>query len=988
MDKRNHKKYDKKVLEKLSRLKEMIAHFSKRVGASKTQEDEFAEAFAGMVSLSEDLAATIKGHERETQGLRKQVKSGTAKIAALNKKLSYNAVEQQLAEDALRDTNNQYRLLAESAQDYIFIIDRNLVLRYVNEFGARMFLSTPLAIAGKPISELFPESLFQEFKRSIETTFATLQPLSRETKVDFPGKKEVWLETKLTPIPEKMGRVHTILGISRDITDRKVAQTTLFERERFLSNIFSSILDGISILDINLSIVQVNPVMEKWYRHAMPIVGKKCHEAYHASKAPCAICPSIRTLKTGKASHDVVPKRKGGGEICGWQDLFAFPLFDTETGKIKGVIEYVRDISERRKAEEELRRSEQKFRTLADTVSAGIVIVKNNKFYYANQYLIDTSGYSWQELKDMNYLDIIHPDFREAVKQRQGARLRGDQITSNFEYKVLFKNKQECWVHQSGGLIDYDGEPATLVTVWDITEEKNIKNALAAEKERLDVTLGSIAESVISTDTLMNIVTINKAAENLLGFSKESAIGRQLDEVCFIVDPKTHSPGAIFRNMVAKYGIAAFKTHCQLKSRDDAEHQVELAAAPLISQDGNIIGMVLVIRDVTEKMKLESEIFKVRKLESLGVLAGGIAHDFNNILTGIITNLFMAKCTLPQASENYNLLVEAEKACFRASRLTKQLLTFSKGGAPVKEVASIKEIIEDTVGFCLSGSNATYSLELPDDLMALNIDKGQIDQVINNLLINALQAMPSGGNIMVKAENATVKSDIADPSISQNPPLKPGRYVKVSIKDEGCGISRKDMEKIFDPYFTTKPKGTGLGLTTSYAIIKNHDGIITVDSNVGQGSVFSFYLPALDVSLEANVVEKKDKKKRGGKILVMDDDDAVRTVVSQILRSYGFEVFCAATGNDTIQAYKNALDAAAPFDVVIMDLTIPGGIGGKDVVKLLKEIDHQLKAIVTSGYSNDPIMANFKDYGFAGVIAKPFIIDDFLNVIDAVMGER
>jgi PAS domain S-box-containing protein len=987
-------KYEKHVRKKLAQIKEIIAHyssgdFSNRVDLSDIEDDEFAEIFIGLDLLADDLSSTIQELKQKKTELQKQVRTRAVKITSLNKRISRNIVEQQLIEDALRDTNEQYRLLAESARDFIFIVDRNLIIRYVNEFGARALRSTPIEITGKPLNELFPPSVFEGFKTSIEAAFSTLQPLSEITRTVFPGNRQIWLETKLSPIPEKMGRVHTILGISRDISERKSAQNALAERERFLSNIFSSILDGISILDVDLSVVQVNPIMEKWYRHAMPIVGKKCYEAYHLAKKPCDVCPSIRTLKTGKASHEVVPKRRDGGEICGWQDLFAFPLFDTDTGQIKGVIEYVRDISERKKAEEELRQSEQKFRTLADTVSAGIAIIKNGKFCYANQYLLDTTGYSLRELEEMDFLNIIHPDFKEIIRQRQIARLRGENVSPHFEYKVIFKNGNEAWVHQSGGLIDYEGSPATLVTVWDITEEKSIKNALAAEKERLDVTLGSIAECVISTDTETNIITINKAAEGLLGYSKDEAIGRRLDAVCTIIDPKTHSPNIdIFKKMAQEHGITEYKTHCVLRSRDMSEHQVEFSVAPLVSQDRCTLGMVLVLRDVTEKLKLESEIFKVRKLESIGVLAGGIAHDFNNILTGIITNLFMAKCTLPQASENYNLLVDAEKACFRASRLTKQLLTFSKGGAPIKEIASIKEIIEDTVGFCLSGSNATYSLDLPDDLMATNIDKGQIDQVINNLLINALQAMPSGGAITVKAENVLLKSDIADPTISQNPSLKPGRYVKVSIKDEGIGIPRKDIEKIFDPYFTTKSKGSGLGLTTSYAIIKNHDGIITVDSNAGKGSTFSFYLPALDVSLESAVVEKTVKKYKGGKILVMDDDDAIRTVVAQILKSYGYQVTCCASGNETVQVYKSSLDDGKPFDVVIMDLTIPGGIGGKDVVKILLDFDPSLKAIVTSGYSNDPIMANYMEYGFVGVISKPFNIDDFINLLESVIEEK
>jgi PAS domain S-box-containing protein len=694
----------------------------------------------------------------------------------------------------------------------------------------------------------------------VKKVFATGQSASGETQINFPSKNGVWLETKLIPVPVKGGSVETLLGISRDITDRKLSQQALVERERFMSNIFSSILDGISILGPDLTIVKVNAVMEQWYPKVTPLEGKKCFEVYHQADKPCALCPSLITLRTGKAAHQIVPKRLEDGVICGWTDLHTFPLVDATTGEITGVIENIRDI----------------------------------------------------------------------------------------------------------------------------TDRKKIEQALAAEKERLDVTLSSIGDSVISTDVDTNIITINKIAETLTGYSKEEAIGRPLDSIFRILNQQTHAIyERVFSEMLEKHGIVPYKRHVVIIPVDGTEHHVDMSVAPIRSDEGRVIGMVLVFRDITERQKLETELFKARKLESLGVLAGGIAHDFNNILTGIITNLFTAKISMAPASESYKLLVDAEKACFRASRLTKQLLTFSKGGSPVKEVASIKELIEETVGFCLSGSNANYRLEIPDGLMASNIDKGQIDQVINNLLINALQAMPAGGTITVIAENFILRED--GPAEHAHLGLLPGNYIKVSIKDEGVGIAPKDLEKIFDPYFTTKPQGTGLGLTTSYSIIKNHNGAITVESQFGEGSVFSFYLPALEVSLNSYAAESKNSKNRAGKILVMDDDEAVRTVVTQLLKGFGFQVQCAATGNETIEAYKNAFLEGAPFDVVIMDLTIPGGIGGKEALKILKETDPQIKAIVASGYSNDPVMANFKDFGFRGVIVKPFNIDEFLRVIESVM---
>jgi PAS domain S-box-containing protein len=535
-------------------------------------------------------------------------------------------------------------------------------------------------------------------------------------------------------------------------------------------------------------------------------------------------------------------------------------------------------------------------------------------------------------------------------------------------------------------LIDYEGEPAILSTIIDITERKKTDNALSAEKDRLEVTLSSIGDSVISIDMQGTVVTINKMAETLTGYGKKEALGRPIEDICRIIDDKTNKPyDQIFEKLIEKHGNSKDKIVCSIVSRDDSPHLVDLSVAPIRIKDGTVIGFVMVFRDISEKQKLEAELFKARKLESLGVLAGGIAHDFNNILTGVITNLFMAKLSLPVGGESYKMLIDAEKACFRASRLTKQLLTFSKGGAPVKEVCSVKELIEETVGFCLSGSNAGFRLDLPDDLMPANVDKGQIDQVLNNLLINAQQAMPMGGTVVVSAENVEIVRDRSQDQRLLR--LAEGRYIKVSIKDEGVGIAHADLEKIFDPYFTTKPSGNGLGLTTSYSIVKNHGGTIVVDSQPGCGSVFSFYVPGVDLAPEVKNDDAPISRAGQGKVLVMDDDEAVRNVVLRLLKGYGYDAYCVSSGSETVEAYTHALKAAEPFDVVIMDLTIPGGMGGKEVAKILSGIDPNVKAIVSSGYSNDPIMANFRDYGFKGVIVKPFNIEDFVKIVESVIRE-
>jgi PAS domain S-box-containing protein len=370
------------------------------------------------------------------------------------------------------------------------------------------------------------------------------------------------------------------------------------------------------------------------------------------------------------------------------------------------------------------------------------------------------------------------------------------------------------------------------------------------------------------------------------------------------------------------------------------------------------------LAEMEQRKHAEEELLRGRKLESLGVLAGGIAHDFNNFLTIISGNIALAKMHLEPADSVCDILDQAELACKRATSLSYQLLTFGKGGAPVRKLAPLTGDIKDAVALARAGAQVTINLTIADDLLSAEIDSGQIGHALHNILLNARQAMPEGGIIDVRAENVEVDGDSL--------PLRAGKYVMISIQDHGCGIAANLVPRIFDPYFTTKQSGSGLGLAMVHSIIAKHEGYIAVQSTLGVGTTFSVYLPACEAAQPAESVIGQQLQAGSGRILVMDDEEALLIVLAQMLGRLGYEIECARSGDEAIELYQKAKDAGRRFDIVLLDLTIPGGMGGKEVADRLKEIDDSVILIVSSGYSNTPIMSEFRSYGFDDVLSKPW----------------
>ncbi|MBN2332221.1 MAG: cache domain-containing protein [Deltaproteobacteria bacterium] len=639
-------------------------------------------------------------------------------------------------------------------------------------------------------------------------------------------------------------------------------------------------------------------------------------------------------------------------------------------------------VDERRQIFASLKDSEEKFRALADTSPSPIFIYQGEHFTYVNPATSQLTGYPHDELMQMKPWEVAHPDMLDMVRERAQNRLVGEDVITRYPMKLLTKDGQIKWIDYTAAPLIYQGNPAVIGNAADITERVKVKDALQAEKERLSVILRSINDGLIVTDLEGRITMINQVAEHLTGWPQAMAVNRPLADIFSLVNEKTGIPLPDPASQLQETGIVSQqKIQGMLISRNGQEKIIDSSAAPLRDQTSTIIGIVIVFRDITEKIQSWQTLQTAKNLESVGLLAGGIAHDFNNLLTSIYGNISLAKMSCPAENKATIFLEKTERSLSRATALTKQLLTFARGGAPVKQIVDVRSLIKETAEFCLRGSRSRLQLELPDNLWPTEVDPDQFSQIINNLVFNANQSMPEGGRLTISAANLIIEA-------ANIYGLAAGKYIQVRVADQGIGIPKEHLGKIFTPYFTTKQEGSGLGLATIYSIIKNHYGHITVDSKIGEGSTFTLFVPAANQQPEG-IRESQDAilQPASGRILIMDDDQIIQEVGGEMLQLLGYSVDYADDGQQAVGKYRQSLADGSPFDLVIMDLTIPGGMGGKEAIAALLDIDPHAKAIVSSGYSQDDVMANFKDYGFQGVVAKPYIISELAKVVQAVIND-
>ncbi|PKL16500.1 MAG: hybrid sensor histidine kinase/response regulator [Spirochaetae bacterium HGW-Spirochaetae-5] len=590
--------------------------------------------------------------------------------------------------------------------------------------------------------------------------------------------------------------------------------------------------------------------------------------------------------------------------------------------------------------------------------------------YGANERASELSGYSYDELIGESIQILFTEEERMRVPLRydllkQGLVVRSDRILTRKDGSTVFIGMNTKMMP--------DGTYQTFIR--DMSERKIAEDNLAAEKERLAVTLRSIGDGVITTDTDCNIVIMNKIAEELTGWSLSDAAGRALSDVFNIIDESSRLQCENPAEVVLQTGlITEIENNTILISRDGTERIISDSGAPIKDNNNVISGVVIVFRDMTEKRKLLDAVQQTDRLNSLGVLAGGIAHDFNNLLSGIFGYIEMARLKSTSDKVVMDYLDKAFTVFDRARSLTQQLLTFSKGGLPVRRTGNVALLIKESTAFALSGSNISCEFMIDEDLRLCDFDENQMAQVIDNIIINAKQAMPLGGQILVSVKNFFIGPDIY-------PMLQSGNYIKISISDTGIGIQQDHLKRIFDPFFTTKQQGNGLGLATCYSIIKKHDGLIEAKSTPGKGSEFIIYLPASEKEIDRSSYPVSAGLAGSGKILVMDDEDFIRDISLDMLKLLGYSAEEASDGEEALALLAAAEKDGKPFDGVILDLTIPGGMGGRETLSGIRKLYGDIPVFASSGFSEDPVISKPKDYGFTGSIRKPYRKDELAELL-------
>ncbi len=747
-------------------------------------------------------------------------------------------------------------------------------------------------------------------------------------------------------------------SFEKDITERKKAEQQLKEQEELYRSMVDHAPDGIVLVDVEtLGFQEFNDVAceslgysrEEFAGLTVPDINTEFSREQHYTKRE-------KILARGKAVFETLHRCKDGS-----LRNMRISLKTVRIRERQYFLGFWIDITERVRLHAEMQIREHYQRALLDNFPYAVWMKNEVGQYLAvNRKLAEYQGVKRPEdMVGQSSYDFLETELANRIAEKDRRVLMGGRTTYAEEQFPVRGELRWFEVYQSP--VTIDGRViGTVGCNWDITERKLIEQELKESEERYRM-LVELSPDSIFIHRKGRFVYMNVTGALLLGAERpEDLYGR---EVLDFVHPDYHEE-VRKRILPAPPQSKNPPVELVLLRTDKTTVPVEMVSVHFHHRNANFV--LAVARDISERKRMQDELVKAQRLESLGVLAGGIAHDFNNILTGILGNISLMLYQIDPAGPLASRLASCEKAAIRASELTHQLLTFARGGAPVRKLMDPSSLIRESATFVLRGSQIGCEIDLAEDLWSIRADAGQISQVLHNILINAMQAMPNGGVITIAGFNEQVRTgNVLN--------LPAGDYLHLEIKDQGCGIAPENLPKIFDPYFSTKPEGTGLGLASVYSVIKRHGGAIDVSSTVGVGSIFTLFLPAAPRERPKKAgVTRKNELIGAGRILLMDDEQIVRDIATMILETAGFQVENCNDGTKAVDRYRQLFGTGEAFDLVIMDLTVPGGMGGKEAAKRILEIDPNAVMLVASGYSNDPVIADFQQFGFKGAVVKPF----------------
>ncbi|TAN63566.1 PAS domain S-box protein [bacterium] len=937
------------------------------------------------------------------------------------------------------DQGNYWCMVFETAIDGMFVIDMQGRYKDVNHAGCRMFGYTKEEFLKSDVSLLlFPEDVADAFERG-KTVWRTGR-LASEVRMKKKDGGEIWIE--MTSNPFTLGGIEYCLGVKRDITASKKQKEELvnkikertdellqanaalrseIEDRQRMGDVLRAILEGTQavagdeflhlfvknlasatglrcafISELTGAVTDPVRILAMWddgkfvtniqyYLKDTPCEQVVAHKLGYYPQAVKKLFPNDHLLvEMGIDSYIGVLLNDSSGATIG-----ILAVMDDKPMSEKPDLQRILSIFasraalelQRKRAEEALNKTNAMLSAILDN-SQAVIYLKDEagRFVFVNKHYDRLFNKSKQSLVGKTDYDLFPKEFADVYRANDKKVVEANSPCEFEETAMHSDGVEHTYISLKFTIPSIQGSLCGIST--DITEIKRVSEALKKSEKLLKDAQCVAKMGSWERDLSTNKITWSDEVYDIFGVSPGEFDGDFNALIrCIHPDDRERVKQVVSKTVQDK---VPYTIDYRIVTPEKKIKTLHVYADVILDASGKAVRLVGTAQDVTEIRKMQEEAIKAQKLETIGTLAGGIAHDFNNLLVGVLGNVGIAKKYINRNDKAFEVLGDIEKAALRARGLTKKLLTFSSGGEPVMEAAPIDGLIHNTAAFAIKDSGVLVDCALPKELWHAVVDEGQIAQVINNVVMNAVYAMDGAGVIHISADNVEVT-----PSAEVVAPLKPGRYVLVSVKDTGCGIPENNLTKIFDPFFTTKTAGSGLGLAVSYSIVKKHNGAIIVDSSHGKGTTVRIYLPAAGsaVVMENVSTEVFSSGMTGkGRVLVMDDEDVVREVSGEMLTILGYEPDLAPDGEQAVMKYKEAMTSGKPYVFVILDLTVPGGLGGKDTVKQLLSIDPNASVIVSSGYSNDPIMADYDKYGFKGVVSKPYTISMLGKVIKGVFG--